>query len=57
VQLYDLEKDAGEKVNVRDKHPEVVTRLTRLLGKYVREGRSTPGKPQKNTTPVEIGER
>lgn len=48
IQLYDLESDVGEKQNVQDKHPEVVERLTRLMEKYVAEGRSTPGAPQKN---------
>ena len=33
---------------------EVVERLTKQLEKWVADGRSTPGKPQKNTTPVEI---
>ncbi len=45
VQLYDLENDAGEKTNVQGEHPEVVARLTALLRKYTREGRSTP-KPE-----------
>jgi arylsulfatase A-like enzyme len=55
VQLYDLEKDPGEKTNLQDQHPEEVARLRKLLKKYVDEGRSTPGKPQKNTTPVQVG--
>ena len=55
VQLYDLESDAGEKVNVQAKHPDVVERLTKFLRKYVDDGRSTPGAPQKNTAPVQIG--
>ena len=54
IQLYDLSTDIGEKLNVQDKHPEIVARLTKLLEKYVAEGRSTPGVAQKNTTPVEI---
>lgn len=54
VQLFDLSADIGEKTNVQEKHPEVVTRLTRLLEKYVADGRSTPGDPQKNTTSVDI---
>jgi arylsulfatase A-like enzyme len=54
VQLYDLEKDPGEKTNLHDRHPEVVARLTRLLQKYADDGRSTAGKPQKNTTPVQL---
>ncbi len=54
VQLYDMGGDVGEKVNVQDKHPDVVARLTKLLEKYVAEGRSTPGAPQKNTVAVDI---
>ncbi|MCA1808990.1 MAG: arylsulfatase [Kiritimatiellia bacterium] len=48
VQLYDLESDLGEQRNVYEQHPEVVERLQQLLSRYVREGRSTPGKPQQN---------
>jgi arylsulfatase A len=54
VQLYDMTGDVSEKVNVQDKHPEVVARLTRLLEKYAAEGRSTPGTPQPNTGEVDI---
>jgi arylsulfatase A-like enzyme len=54
VQLYDLGGDIGEQANVHDKHPDVVARLTRLLERYVAEGRSTPGAPQKNTGDVDI---
>jgi arylsulfatase A-like enzyme len=54
VQLYDMSDDAGEKANVQDRHPEVVARLTKLLERYVADGRSTPGAAQKNTGPVDI---
>jgi arylsulfatase A-like enzyme len=54
VQLFDLSADGAEKANVQDKHPEVVVGLTKLLEKYVADGRSTSGKPQKNTTEVDI---
>jgi arylsulfatase A-like enzyme len=54
VQLYDLAADVGERHNVQDKHPEVVARLTKLLEKYVADGRSTPGVPQTNTGEVDI---
>jgi arylsulfatase A len=54
VQLYDLSRDIGEQHNVQAGHPAVVRRLTRLLERYVADGRSTPGKPQPNTGPVEI---
>lgn len=52
IQLYDMTGDVGEKENLYDKHPEVVQQLTALLATYVRNGRSTPGTPQKNTGPA-----
>jgi arylsulfatase A-like enzyme len=52
VQLYDLSQDIGEKDNVEAQHPEIVRRLTKLLERYVADGRSTPGAPQKNTGPT-----
>lgn len=48
VQLYDMTADPEEKNNVYDEYPEVVKELKAILVKYIREGRSTPGKPQKN---------
>jgi arylsulfatase A-like enzyme len=54
VQLYDLKEDIGEENNVQAQHPDVVARLTKLLEKYIADGRSTPGKPQPNTGPVEL---
>jgi arylsulfatase A-like enzyme len=54
VQLYDLSKDIAERENLQAEQPEVVARLTKLLEKYVEEGRSTPGKPQENTGAVEL---
>ena len=57
VQLYDLSRDDVEQANVQDKHPEVVQQLTKLLEKYVAEGRSTPGAPQANDVPVDIWKR
>ena len=43
IQLYDMNDDIGEKTNVQTQHPEIVERLTKLLQKYVADGRSTPG--------------
>ncbi len=54
IQLYDLSNDIGEKSNVQDKYPQIVAQLTKLLEKYVADGRSTPGAVQENTTPVDI---
>jgi len=53
-QLYDMATDDVEKKNVQAQHPDVVARLTKLLEKYVKEGRSTPGKQQKNDRPIDI---
>ncbi len=39
-QLYNLEQDPGETVNVYAQHPEVVERLTRLLAQLRKEDRS-----------------
>ena len=33
-ELYDLETDPGEKMNVADRHPEIVERLKRELRKF-----------------------
>jgi len=54
IQLYDMSKDAGEKANVQDQQAEAAQRLTRLLERYVEEGRSTPGARQKNDVPVDL---
>lgn len=54
VQLFDLAKDAAEQHNVADQHPDVVRRMTRLLEKYVAQGRSTPGSLQPNDTEIDI---
>ena len=56
IQLYDLSQDIGERTNLQAQHPDVVARLTKLLQKYIAEGRSTPGAPQPNTTPVRFRE-
>ncbi|MCW1887763.1 arylsulfatase [Luteolibacter flavescens] len=48
VQLYDLEKDPAEKVNLAEKEPERVKEMAALLAKAIREGRTTPGPKQEN---------
>ncbi len=53
-QLYDLSADRAEKRNLSQDQPERVKELTTLLEKYVAEGRSTPGAPQKNAVAVKI---
>lgn len=54
VQLFDMAADIGEKTNQHDKRPEIVERLTKLLDKYVADGRSTPGSPGKNAVAVDV---
>ncbi len=51
VQLYNLKNDIAEEHNLQDKYPEIVKEYRELLSKYVKEGRSTKGKPQKNDGP------
>lgn len=48
IQLYNLKDDIREENNIYDKHPEIVRELKQLLIKYIKDGRSTPGKKQKN---------
>jgi arylsulfatase A len=54
VQLYNMSADLGERTNEYANHPELVARLTKLLEKYVADGRSTPGPPQKNDVPINL---
>jgi len=54
VQLYDLNRDISEQKNLQGQYPEVVHRLTSLLEKYVEQGRSTPGIPQRNEGETDI---
>jgi arylsulfatase A-like enzyme len=54
VQLYDLARDPGERRNVQAQYPAIVVRLAGLLGRYVDEGRSTPGKRLKNDVEVQF---
>jgi arylsulfatase A len=46
VQLFNLKTDPAEKTNLQEKYPEKVAELKALLSKYIRDGRSTPGRPQ-----------
>ncbi len=48
IQLYDMSADDSEKTNLQDRYPGVVERMTKLMQKYVDDGRSTPGAPQTN---------
>ena len=46
--LYNLKTDVAEQTNLAEKHPEKVKELKQLLIKQINDGRSTPGKKQKN---------
>ncbi len=48
VQLYNLKVDPAERNNLQAQNPVKVKELTKLMIKYIEDGRSTPGKPQKN---------
>lgn len=51
-ELYDLATDPGEKFNLIDRHPEIAERLTARITSIVNAGRSSPGKPVQNDTPI-----
>ena len=44
-QLYDLETDPGERVNIYSKHPDIVRELTERLEEFKNTGRSAPKRP------------
>jgi len=54
IQLYDMARDVGERANEYQEHPEVVAQLTKLLEKYLADGRSTAGEPQHNDVTVNL---
>ncbi len=45
-ELYNLDEDPGETVNLYFEHPEIVERLTGEITRIVKNGRTTPGTPQ-----------
>jgi arylsulfatase A-like enzyme len=51
-ELFDLRQDLSERRNQYAEHPEIVRALRDLLEKYIRDGRSTPGAPQRNDVPI-----
>ncbi|OQB37935.1 MAG: Arylsulfatase [Candidatus Latescibacteria bacterium ADurb.Bin168] len=54
VQLYDMEADPGERVNLQARRRDVVNELVTALEEQVSAGRSTPGPSQANDVPVDI---
>ncbi|MFM7182139.1 MAG: sulfatase family protein [Verrucomicrobiales bacterium] len=53
-ELYHLRTDIGETKDVAATNPEQVARLTALMKKYIDEGRSTAGTPQKNDVSMSV---
>lgn len=47
-QLYNLDTDPKETTDISLIYPEIVKELREILKRYICEGRSTPGLPQKN---------
>ncbi|WDE99257.1 arylsulfatase [Lentisphaera profundi] len=48
IQLYNLETDPAEKINLQANHPEIVDKFVNHLAKVIKEGRSTKGAKQSN---------
>ena len=48
VQLYNLKDDPAETKNLEETRPEIVEELVNDLAKALHDGRTTPGKKQKN---------
>ncbi len=51
-QLYNLDRDPGETINLFAEQPGTVRKLSRQMEKLVESGRSTPGRKQKNDVPI-----
>ena len=49
-ELYNLSTDPGEASNLIMKHPDVANRLGKRITEIIQNGRTTPGRPQKNDT-------
>ena len=52
--IFPPQTDLSEKNNVAAANLEVVTKLTALMQKYIAEGCSTPGEPQKNDVNISV---
>lgn len=50
-ELYHLENDPGETIDLSGSHPGMVTELRALLEAQISQGRTTPGPPQRNSNP------
>jgi len=54
-ELYNLAEDPTESNNLAARYPERVTEMKAQLDEMIRNGRSTPGEPQRNEAPVRFG--
>ncbi len=54
TQLYNLENDISEKINLQSEKPDIVAKMTTQLEKIVTDGRSTKGVPLQNAVEVVI---
>jgi arylsulfatase A-like enzyme len=52
-ELYNVREDRAQRYNLYAEKPVLVEELKTLLEKYIREGRSTPGTPQRNDVEVQ----
>ncbi len=57
IQLYNLKTDPEEVYNVYKENPGVVREFRDIMIRYIRDGRSTPGIPQKNEGDPEWGDK
>lgn len=53
-ELYNLQNDLSETKDIAQANPEVVARLTALMNRYISDGRSTSGAPQKNEAEMSV---
>jgi len=53
-ELYNLQNDMSETKDLAAANPDVVKRLTALMNRYISEGRSTVGAPQKNEADMSV---
>ena len=54
AQLYDMQADPSERNNFSNKHPLLVSRLTKRMEQYVKDGRSTPGPTLMNDVTIDL---
>jgi len=54
-ELYNLQTDLSETMDVAAANPNVVKKLATLMQRYIDNGRSTPGAAQKNGVEMTIG--